>query len=414
MTIGTSLFARLTTEGFSRTQTQIASLQERVAAGTNDPRPSMDPVRASQLSAGKDLQARLDRFSDNAAAATDRLGVTDNVLYTVSGLVRQLHELSIQAANATLSDEGASGIRVEVGMLREELILAANARDASGQPLFAGYGFDAPFVDAGGTVEYRGDAGRTSLRVSESMTLTTSLNGADVFGTQDSGLFRSVDDLLASLSPFVRRGGADVRADGSALLQLSLPRSATEVAFTLSGPLGSADLKVTAVADVPGPMIDAINALSGETGISAGLAMDGASILLTSSGEIGLSNASRSDGASKTVALVQPLEGALATRGPMALTSDRLSPDRLVGAFADEVTNMAASRAEAGALARVAERQSETLAFRKLNLDAALSGLEDLDMAETITKLQTLLMTQEASQQAFVRIRSTGLFDYLR
>ena len=72
MTIGTSLFTRLSTEGFQRMQTQVADLQGRIAAGTNDPAPSADPTRALRLSATVELQERTARFAANAAAATDR------------------------------------------------------------------------------------------------------------------------------------------------------------------------------------------------------------------------------------------------------------------------------------------------------------------------------------------------------
>ena len=44
----------------------------------------------------------------------------------------------------------------------------------------------------------------------------------------------------------------------------------------------------------------------------------------------------------------------------------------------------------------------------------AIAGLEDLDVAAAITKLQQALLTEQASQQSFVKINGTSLFDYLR
>lgn len=414
MTIGTSLFARLSTEGFARVQGQIADLQTRVSAGTNDPNPSADPARAAKLNAADELRTRLDRFTDNAMAATDRLALTDSILADVSTMVRQLHEIAIRSVNDTMTDDGASGLRIEAERLRESLIVAANTRDAMGQPLFSGYSLDQPFVETNTGVEFVGDTGRSSLRVSESMVLTTSLNGADVFGSRDTGLFQAVDSLIASLDPLARAGGNKVQAEGSALLRIPVGRSETEVGFRLSGPFGAADIKVPLVSDVPGPMIDAINASFGQTGVSAALSVDGESILLTSTGTIGMEMATRSDSVRQPVAYLEPLEPPQKSLGVLALVPSALSAEGIVGSFDQEVTNIAVHRAEAGALARISDRQIETLATRKMQLDVSISNLRELDMAEAVTRLQTLLMTQEAAQQTFVRIRSSGLFDYIR
>jgi len=86
----------------------------------------------------------------------------------------------------------------------------------------------------------------------------------------------------------------------------------------------------------------------------------------------------------------------------------------MVGAFGDAVAHIAAQRAEVGALARLAEDHGQVLADRKLRIDQAVAGLEDLDVAAAITKLQQSLLTEQAAQQSFVKINGTSLFDYLR
>jgi flagellar hook-associated protein 3 FlgL len=43
-----------------------------------------------------------------------------------------------------------------------------------------------------------------------------------------------------------------------------------------------------------------------------------------------------------------------------------------------------------------------------------VAGLEDLDVAAAITRLQQLLLTEQAAQQTFVKINGTSLFDYMR
>lgn len=57
---------------------------------------------------------------------------------------------------------------------------------------------------------------------------------------------------------------------------------------------------------------------------------------------------------------------------------------------------------------------AERINNKKLDLTERRSGLEDTDVGEVITKLQSKLTTLEASQAAFARIGRQSLFDLLR
>ena len=50
----------------------------------------------------------------------------------------------------------------------------------------------------------------------------------------------------------------------------------------------------------------------------------------------------------------------------------------------------------------------------KLQLQATLSGQEDLDYATAITELQAKMMSLEAAQSSFAKISQLSVFDYLR
>jgi flagellar hook-associated protein 3 FlgL len=57
---------------------------------------------------------------------------------------------------------------------------------------------------------------------------------------------------------------------------------------------------------------------------------------------------------------------------------------------------------------------TQRLTNKKLDLTERRSGLEDTDVGEVITKLQSKLTTLEASQAAFARIGRQSLFDLLK
>ncbi len=86
----------------------------------------------------------------------------------------------------------------------------------------------------------------------------------------------------------------------------------------------------------------------------------------------------------------------------------------MVGAFNEAVIHMASQHAEVGSLAALADSHASVLTDRRLRIDQAVAGLEDLDVAAAITRLQSLLLTEQAAQQSFVKINGTSLFDYLR
>ncbi len=417
MTIGNALSARIATEGFARLQTEINSLQDRVSSGENDPAPSADPVRALQLSATQDQRTRLDRFARNAQAASDRLAMTDTALSDIATMTRQLREIALQGANGTTGAGTAADLRIEVGRLRSSMLEASNARDSLGQPLFAGYGAGAAFAEGSQGISFVGDGGRSSLRVSESLTLRTSLNGAEVFALPEAGktAFDLMDDLMAVLDDKMWQAAPSVGADSRALLTLPAGTSPVAFSFQLTGPEGRVRIAADLTIGTPGPMIDAINAQSDQSGVTAAFGPDGVSIVLNAAGPFSLSNGARGDGARDAVASLQPLSSTLTPRGPeQVLRPAALGFDAILGDVESLVANVAAQRAEAGSLATLAERQAEVLAQRRTRLDMAVANLQELDIAATVTRLQTLLMTQEAAQQSFVRIQSTSLFDYLR
>lgn len=70
-------------------------------------------------------------------------------------------------------------------------------------------------------------------------------------------------------------------------------------------------------------------------------------------------------------------------------------------------------RARLGALGSTALIQEDVLNSRELLLRKSISGLEDADMAEVITQLQTLLLNRDATQQVFAKIGQQSLFDYM-
>jgi flagellar hook-associated protein 3 FlgL len=419
MTIGNALFGKLAIEGFGKLSSQISGLQARIASGTNDPRPSADPMRAVQLSAATETKASIAQFSANATRAADRLALSDLALGDLSASLRRLNEIALAAASDTMTAEGFAGLRSEAISLRQSLLDAANVTDAAGQPLFSGYADSIPFADTAAGVAYLGDTGRPALRLGETTTLRTGLNGADAFmavptATGSRSLFDIADDLIATLSPSLQTARPSQTVANAALFSPQAGRDAATLSFTVTGPLGAATLSAQVMQGAPGPLADAINAASVSTGITARLADDGESVILHAQGDITLSDLAQAESPRVAIAWLTPLDAADAPTGPrLGLRPASLSADQTIANLGSALSRMAANRAEVGALATAADDRAQALADRKLQIDQAIAGLQDLDVAAAVTRLQTLLLGEQAAQQSFVKISGTSLFDYL-
>ena len=87
---------------------------------------------------------------------------------------------------------------------------------------------------------------------------------------------------------------------------------------------------------------------------------------------------------------------------------------RGIGELGELHKGVVLAQAESGTDLRVAEQQGAALDSTKLNLQTALSSLEDLDYASAITKMQQQLLSMEAAQASFGKISQLSLFNYIR
>ena len=69
---------------------------------------------------------------------------------------------------------------------------------------------------------------------------------------------------------------------------------------------------------------------------------------------------------------------------------------------------------EVGSLINLADLQKENIEKRNMLVSEDLSKLEDADLSQLVTTLQSLLLNRDASQQSFALIGQQSLFDYLR
>jgi len=206
MQVSTKLFNEQSVSRFSTLSGDIQSIQSRIATGKNILKASDDPVAAVNISAAKEQKSLLERFEGNIDRGLIRLSSSEVAITEMQSVMTRIYELSIQAKNDTNTAADRRAIKAEVVQLRELMVNLANTKDSNGASLFSGFKTQVdPFVaDQDGRITYQGDQGSHTLPVSETMRLSTGINGVDAFmrvKTNDGyvSLFSILDTLIQEM-----------------------------------------------------------------------------------------------------------------------------------------------------------------------------------------------------------------------
>ncbi|WP_333869076.1 flagellar hook-associated protein FlgL [Cypionkella sp.] len=430
MAISTKQFNDQTVRLLGQMNDLAVGYQRQIATGKKDLAPSVAPVDSARLSAAEEIDARIQRYQSNINSAENRLNLADNVLSQVETLTTRAYELAIQGANDTYSAADRQAMRIEVDQITESLVSLANTKDTLGMSLFGGFQAQGASFTEGldGRISYQGDLGQHRIKVSDTTELSTGIDGATAFmrvGTAEGPI--SVFEVLRGLSQALTTSNslatsATLDTAGGARVTVSAGRSPMQQSFTLTGSQGAAHISAEIIDGSPGALIAAINAQTSITGITAIAEAGTGSFVLTdlAKGAIQLTNYQVSG--QKTAQ--DPLRGAL-TLTPLDASGTAAGPAQTladadqaitasVGLLSNVTNHISTQRAKIGAYANAAMVQHSNLEEQSVFVQKAKSEIADADLADLITRLQTLLLNRDATQQAFSKISQQSLFDYLR
>jgi flagellar hook-associated protein 3 FlgL len=427
MKISTKLFNEQQIRQFSSLNEDIQKLQDRISSGKNIVVASDDPVGSVNLSGYKTVKQQLDQYLKNVNSAQTRLSLVDTNLQNLSTIMIRANELLIQASSDVLGRSDREAIALEIDEMKEELLSLANQQDANGSFIFGGFKTKTqPFQEnLDGKIEYKGDAGTTSLSVSETMVVQTSVDGESLFQKikGSSGVTVSMFTMLENISNSVRTASSAVhatKADTHAEFEITNSDYGTW-SFDITGHGGTANISVELTGDDPADIIKAIN--NANIGITASQSSTNPKkIKLDSSqqGEIEIKNLEIPN-----IKTAQKVPTSFITFDPLDASGNKIGHsqtlydnDQLTSAqlnnIADTQVHIANFRGEVGAKLNLLVRQNENLTERDIAIKKDLSDLEDADLAALVTDLKAQLTGLQASQQAFVKISNLNLFNYIK
>ena len=417
MTISTSLFFSRGVDLMSKSQTDLAKLQEKVASGKELVRPSDGVDLALNISRLKSSIAKLDSYKDSLNAVNDRLRIEESYMTGTSDVLRQIKTLTIQGANASMSLSDKNVIATQIDELINELVNQANGADVNGNFLFAGTRVATrPYqLDDSGVFRYQGDQVNTSVDFSSTRQTVIGRSGPDVFQSVFTGEMLNVVPGIydVALTGSVEEGDVfsvsldgvtyDYTAESGDSAETVLEAIQTEIETAIvAGTHESITLSV----------VDDTMTITAEDGYERRIigttvnAVDG----VESQGLTVTETQTPDPGTPEKIEFFQSLQELtdLLRAGDQQSVQSKLDE---VDQMIDQAT---LGLADIGVEMSTIDAQIGINEDLKLGLQMALSGKEDLDYAAAITKMQAQMLSLEAAQSSFAKISQLTLFDYIR
>ena len=426
MQISSKLFNQQQVNQFSEINSDIQTLQSKISSGKNILVASDDPVGSVELSGYKVVKEQLDQYLKNVNNSDSRLKIIDANLENLTTIMVRANELMIQASSDVLGPSDREAIAIELDQMKEQAIGLANQQDAGGAYLFSGYKTKAqPFVkDISGKINYKGDRGITSLAVSESMVVETNLDGGSLFQNIKVGSKKAISmfTMLENMSHSIRTASQAVHAmEAPTNAEIEITNNNYgNWTFDITGNGGTASITSELVGDDPTDIITKIN--TANIGITASLSSNEGKIKLTSDQEglikienleiEGIENAEKNPQSFITLNVTDP-NGNVMGKSQVLYNSNQLTSSQLNN-IAETQVHIANFRGKVGARLNLLERQMETLTQRDMAIQKDIGNLADADLAELVTEMQSMMTSLQASQQAFVKISSLNLFEFIR
>lgn len=381
-------------------QAKMAHTEQQLATGRRILTPADDPVAAAQiLDISEDLEL-LDQYQRNANLAQGQLGLEEQALTDVGNLLQRVRELTVQANNASQSAADRRAIGTEIAGRLDELLALANTRDSNGEYIFAGFQAQSPaFSRVGNAIVFDGDSGQRSLQLGAGSQVAVRDSGRDVFLAVPAG-----------------NGKFTVAANGTNTGNAVAGPGSAGGAF-VAGSYTIEFAQATSSDPITYQVLDASSAVIASGNYTAGesISFAGANLSFTGTPADGDSFAIAAPGTQDMFSSLQNLVDALAGAEDGSAEVAQLNTTLAQGLenLDRGIENINTLRAGVGVRLNHVESQLNINESFNLQLKETLSGIQDLDYAEAISRFNLELTALQAAQQAYVKMQGLSLFNYL-
>ncbi|WP_407331088.1 flagellar hook-associated protein FlgL [Enterovibrio sp. 27052020O] len=378
-----------------RQQVKLQDNQDQLATGKRVLTSGDDPVASIYIQNFRQQDKQLDQYVDSITLARNRQTRAEIAIDDAEQLTDSAKRKTMEMINGSLSDDDRTAHRQDLKGLYDNFMNLVNAKDESGNFLFAGtQSSKQPFYrDSSGDVRYAGDSYHRTAQVAPAVEVQTSDPGDQVFMEIKNpfGDYQPEYELqsgsLLLLASATNTNNADIseyavsfRVDGDGQTQYELMQNGAVVSTGMYDPQTGVEFG-TLTLRFEGEMLD------GDT--IALERQDTFNVFDAFKKGIDLSHESIFD-ASATAELHQVTEQ-----------------------FAAAFKHLNKARSEVGTRLTTLDRQESMHQDFKLVLNRSLGTMEDLDYSTAVIDMNENLLALKASQQAFSKAKDLSLFNYI-
>ncbi|MFK7890269.1 MAG: flagellar hook-associated protein FlgL [Granulosicoccus sp.] len=381
-----------------RKQSTLSDVQEQISSGKRVNRPSDAPAHSAQIVSMQQTTDRLDQYQRNANSAEAQLSLEETALVGATNTLQRIRELALTSASGIVDDQKLHAISEEIKLRRDELINLANSRDSFGNYLFGGSSNQTkPFSD-GNPIQYSGSDDSHNVTIGAGRSINTGDSGSAVFQRIRNG------NGTFNVEPNAANTGTGIIEYGSVTNMALYDTQRYEIRFTSSS------------------SYDIVNVSTGsnvQTGVAypdqANIEFAGIKTSLSGNPQTGDSFLIEPSRNKDIFSIVSDFLTALDSAPQTAEQKSSLQQDvkAVITNIDQGLDHINRFRANVGARLNNIESSREENAGMKLQIERIRSEIEDIDIAEAVTSLQTKATALEILQKSFVRVEGLSLFNHM-
>ncbi|MFM0607446.1 flagellar hook-associated protein FlgL [Paraburkholderia sediminicola] len=406
MRISSMQYFNMNVATMSDQQAQLSQLYQEISSGVSLSTPSDNPLGAAQAVLLSSTATSLSQYTTNQTSALASLQQEDSTLGSVNTVLQSIHTLVLSAGDGSLNDGDRGSIATQLQSLRSQLMTLANATDPQGNALFGGYQSTAqPYTtNSAGVVTYSGDTGTPAMQITSSHTIQTGDNGIAIFG--------SVASIGTSSVPAATTGNTGTGVISTvSLTNPTNPANADtyKIAFS-SG--------TTYTVSQTDPATGAVTTSAPQT-FTAGSAitLGGQTVNITGAPNAGdsFTVTPATQGSTDVFANLNQLIATLQApvSGGASTASFQSALTTSMTQLENTMNNVVTAQAAVGGREQEVQALQTVTQTNTLQTASNLADLTQTDMAKTIGQYTMTQNALQAAQQAFVKIQSVSLFQYL-
>lgn len=405
MRISTSLMQQLGINAITDQQSRLSKTQLQLATGKRITTAADDPNATSAILTLKQSLETTEQYQNNADMGISRLNIEETTLRGSIDILQRIRELAIQGNNDSQSIESRHSIALEMRELLDEMIGIANTRDQNGDYIYAGNQVKAqPFSRLStGAYNYQGDEGQRNIQIGSGKQVAVGDHGKGVFMEirNGNGVFVTEADTANTGTGIIGPGsvnGTFVPDVNGYELSFSQPIVDGPITYNVRDNGGAGAIIATGTYS-SGASITFNGAVVGVEGVPA-------------DGDIFTINISRNQNIFQTIDnLATALESSSTSPSSIALFHNQVG--RAITDIDRGLENIESYRSKVGARLNTIDQQKSINDTITLQLNSAISNLQDLDYAEAISRLNLEMVGLQAAQQSYTRIQGLSLFNFL-